>query len=431
MNSALPAEKLLLSGGTIVTPENGQSTELDIVIVSGRIDKIGKIDKTSFAGEVLEVTGKKIVPGLLDMHVHLREPGREDEETIESGCKAAMAGGFSAVCAMPNTDPAADTREVVEYLVKKSAHLLVDVFPIAAVTKGRKGREITEMGDLVDAGAVAFSDDGDPVMNSAVMRQALEYSKMFDVPIIDHCEDANLFQGSAMHEGFVSTNLGLTGAPAVAEEIMVYRNIALAKTYGGRVHIAHISTAGSVELMRRAKELGVHITCEATPHHFTLTDEAVIGFDTNTKMNPPLRSAADVDALKKGLNDGTIDAIASDHAPHAIEEKDVEYSAAPFGIIGLETMVGLVYTQLVHSGALSENDALLKMSAAPRNILRLPPVKLKEGEAANLTVIDTEKSWVVDKNNLYSKSRNTPFHSHKLKGKVHALCNNNLYAVIE
>ena len=428
MNKSLPINTLLISGGTILNLLTGKSTKNDIIIVNGNIDFIGEFDEASYSGDRIDATGKTIVPGLLDMHVHLREPGREDEETIESGCKAAQAGGFTAVCSMPNTDPPADKREVVEYIIESCKNLLVDVFPIAAVSKGRKGEEITEIADLVDAGAVAFSDDGDPVTNSAVMRQALEYSKMFDVPIIDHCEDTYLFSGSAMNEGFVSTNLGLPGTPAIAEEIMVARNILLAKYVKGRIHIAHISTAGAIELVRKAKGEGVQITCEVTPHHFTLSDEKVIGFDTNTKMNPPLRTAADIEAIKIGLKDGTIDVIASDHAPHSIEEKDVEFQAAPFGIIGLETTLGLVYTELVHKGVISETEALRKMCTVPRSILRLPTPKIEKGELANLTIIDPKKEWKVDKKEFYSKSRNTPFDKVTLKGKICAVCNKALYS---
>ncbi|MDZ7272431.1 MAG: dihydroorotase, partial [candidate division KSB1 bacterium] len=347
MNQPKPAHKVLFKGATLLDLESGKESPADLLIVDGVIAELGKLDIPSFDGELIDASGTVVVPGLMDMHVHLREPGREDEETVESGCRAAMAGGFTAICPMPNTEPPADKREVLDFLRDRARGQLVELFPIAAVSKGRKGEEIAEMGELVDAGAVAFSDDGDPVHNAAVMRRALEYAKMFGRPVIDHCEERSLTAGGAMNEGFVSTNLGLPGMPAVAEEIIVARDLALAKYTGGRLHVAHVSTAGSVELIRRARAEGVQVTCEVTPHHLILTDQAVVGFDTNTKMNPPLRTAADVEALRAGLRDGTIQVIASDHAPHAVEEKDVEYAAAPFGIIGLETSLALVLRELV------------------------------------------------------------------------------------
>jgi len=419
------ADKILFKGANILDLNTGKSEELDIVVRDGKIDKIGRVD--SFSGKTIDASGQLMVPGLIDMHVHLREPGREDEETVVSGCQAAMAGGITAVCPMPNTDPTCDKREVVQYLKKQAGDLLVDVFPIAAVTKGRKGEEITEMAELVDAGAVAFSDDGNPVANSEVMRRALEYSSMFGVPVIDHCEDPYLFEDGVMNESFTSTNLGLRGIPNIAEEIMVARDIALAKFTGGRIHIAHISAAGSVELVRRAKEEGINITCEVTPHHLVLTDKAVLTFDTNTKMNPPLRTAADVEALKQGLGDGTIDVIASDHAPHSIEEKETEFAAAPFGIIGLETMLGIVLTHLVKPNVLSLAEAIKKLSLQPARILSLDEPRIEERAIANFTLFDPEAVWVVDKKRLFSKSRNTPFHGWELSGKVFGVCNRGLW----
>jgi dihydroorotase len=417
----------LFKGGSLLDLDTGKETPEDILIVDGRIAELGKVEIASFDGEVIDVSGAVVVPGLMDMHVHLREPGREDEETVETGCRAAMAGGFTAVCPMPNTEPPADKREVLDFLKERAAGQLVELFPIAAVSKGRKGEEIAEMGELVEAGAVAFSDDGDPVHNAAVMRRALEYASMFGRPVIDHCQELTLSAGGVMNEGFVSTNLGLPGMPAIAEEIMVARDLFLAKYTGGKLHIAHVSTAGAVELIRRARAEGVQVTCEVTPHHLTLTDEAVVGFDTNTKMNPPLRTAADVEALRAGLRDGTIQVIASDHAPHAIEEKEVECAAAPFGIIGLETSLGLVLRELVDGKVLSLAQALRAMTVGPRAALGLEQVKIAKGAMANLSFIDPRAEWVVDRSRLHSKCRNTPFHGWKLRGLVLALCNKGLF----
>ncbi|MBC7188501.1 MAG: dihydroorotase [Calditrichaeota bacterium] len=427
MNQPKPAQKVLFKGGSLLDLDTGKETPADLLIVDGHIAELGKVEIASFDGEVVDVSGTVVVPGLLDMHVHLREPGREDEETVETGCRAAMAGGFTAVCPMPNTEPPADKREVLDFLKERARDQLVELFPIAAVSKGRKGEEIAEMGELVDAGAVAFSDDGDPVHNAVVMRRALEYARMFGRPVIDHCQELSLTAGGVMNEGFVSTNLGLPGMPAIAEEIMVARDLFLAKYTGGRLHIAHVSTAGAVELIRRAQADGVQVTCEVTPHHLTMTDEAVAGFDTNTKMNPPLRTAADVEALRAGLRDGTIQVIASDHAPHAIEEKDVEFAAAPFGIIGLETSLGLVLRELVEGKVLSLAQALKAMSVGPRAALGLEQVKIAKGARANLSFIDPQSEWVVDRNRLQSKCRNTPFHGWKLRGRVRALCNKGLF----
>lgn len=427
MDKPIKAEKLLFTGGEILDLSAKKRERVNFTVVDGKIDKIGVEKHASFQGEVIDISGNLVVPGLMDMHVHLREPGREDEETVASGCAAAMAGGLTAVCAMPNTDPACDKQEVVRFLKKQAEAELVEVFPIAAVTKKRVGAEITEMAELIRAGAVAFSDDGSPVANSAVMRRALEYSGMYQVPIIDHCEDPYLFAGGQMNESVMSTRLGLTGIPNAAEEIMIARDIALLRLCGGHVHIAHISTAGGVELVRRAKAEGLPITCEVTPHHLAFTDEVLANFDTNLKMNPPLRTTHDVASLHDGLRDGTIDVIASDHAPHSVEEKDVEFMAAPFGIIGLETMLGVILSKLVEPGILALVEALAKMSLAPRSILRLPLPRIKEGELANLTIFAADKSWRVEADKIKSLSRNTPFAGWELPGKVFAVLNNHLY----
>ncbi len=429
MNEIKKAKALLLSGGTIYDASDGSHKRLDILIADGKIKQLGTDLADGFSGEKIDASGHLLMQGLMDMHVHLREPGREDEETIESGCAAAMAGGMTAVCAMPNTTPPCDSQEVVRFLKKRGEEQLVEVLPIACVSKKRAGAEITEMAELVKAGAVAFSDDGNPVANTAVMRAALEYSSMFEVPLIEHCEDPHLAAGGHMHEGWMSTRLGLPGQPDIAESIMVARNIALAEYTGGHIHIAHISTAKSLELVRRGKENGVKVTCEVTPHHLALSDEALIDYDTNLKMNPPLRSRLDVEALKIGLRDGTIDAIASDHAPHSIEEKDVEFAAAPFGILGLETMLGIILKHLVQTGEMRLEEVLKKMIIGPRQILGLPLPRIKEGEVANLTILQPDAAWTVRKANLHSLSRNMPYDGWELNGRVLGVVNRGYFWV--
>lgn len=414
-------------GGEIFNLNLNKRERADLVVVNGKIDQIGDIDAKSFSGSVVDISGNLVVPGMMDMHVHLREPGREDEETVESGCAAAMAGGFTSVCAMPNTEPPCAKQEVVRFLKKKAESELVEVHPIAAVSKQRAGAEITEMAELIRAGAVAFSDDGAPVHNSAVMRRALEYSSMYQVPIINHCEDPHLFAGGNMNEGAVSTRLGLAGIPNAAEEIMIARDIALLRLTSGQVHIAHISTKNGVELVRRAKEDGLAISCEVTPHHLAFTDEALLNYDTNLKMNPPLRTVEDVAALQEGLRDGTIDVIASDHAPHSIEEKDVEFIAAPFGILGLQTMLGIVISKVVEAGVLTLSQALIKLSVGPRNILHLPLPKISKGEQADLTIFNPDKAWKVELSGIKSLSRNTPFIGWELKGAILGVLNKGLY----
>jgi len=420
-------DTILFTNATVVDPEKLSETQGDVLVEEGKLKQIGKIAASGFNGKIVDTTGMVLCPGLIDMHVHLREPGREDEETVESGTDAAMAGGFVGVCPMPNTDPAADNAEVIEFLKNCSREFLVDVFPIAAVTKRRAGEELTEMADLVEAGAVAFSDDGDPVSTAEMMRRALEYSRMFDVPVIDHCEDKSLSQNWAMHEGSISTRLGLPGIPRIAEDIIVARDIHVAEFTKGRLHIAHISTAGAIDLVRYAKKRGVPVTCEVMPHHFTLNHEAILEYDTNAKMSPPLRSPEDVDAVKEGLQDGTIDVLATDHAPHSIEEKEVEFDAAPFGIIGLETALGLVMTQLVEHNILDLPQAIRKMTLGPADILKLERGRFKMGAPASLTIFDPKAEWTVDKRQFKSKSRNTPFHGWKLKGKVFGLYNKGLW----
>jgi len=408
--------KLLIKGGTVIDPVAGEITEKDILVVDGKISKIGA-NLSASGAEVLDAGGKLVAPGLIDIHVHLREPGFEAKETVFSGTRAAARGGFTAVACMPNTNPVADNAAIISY-IKNTARVkgAVNVYPIGAITRGSKGEELAEMGDMKEAGAVAFSDDGMPVMNAGLMRRAMQYARMLGLTIISHSEDKNVSAGGAMHEGYMSTVLGLKGIPASAEEVMVARDILLAEETGCQVHIAHVSTAGSVRLVREAKARGVKVTAEATPHHFSLTDEAVAGYDTATKVNPPLRTAADVAAVKEGLADGTIDVIATDHAPHTIEEKDVEYEQAPFGMVGLETAVGLVWTELVATGVLTPLQAITKLTLNPASVLGISKGTLGSGTDADITIIDPALSWTVDPEQFAGKGRNSPFTGRLLKG---------------
>jgi len=416
--------RILLKGARLIDVAEKMDGEKDIVVESGRIVEVGKISEKNFTGDVLDCGGKIISPGWLDMHVHLREPGSEGKETIASGSLASANGGFTAVCCMPNTDPPIDSQEMIQYIKDRSKGSLVNVYPIAAITKKREGKELSEILELVEQGAVAISDDGSPVMSAELMRRALEYSKMVDIPVIGHEEDSTMTEEGNMHEGFVSTCLGLHGMPSVAEEIMIARDIMLAEYTGGRFHVAHISTRDSVELVRMAKARGIKITAEATPHHFALTDETVRGFDTNTKMNPPLRTEKDRQAVVDGLRDGTIDTIASDHAPHAFEEKEAEYIYAPFGIVGLETALGLTLTQLIHQNVISWQQLISLFTVNPYRILNLPAPSIKTGAPANLTIFSPEEKWTVDAGKFLSKSSNSPFIGTQLTGKPFAVINN-------
>ncbi|WP_290664098.1 dihydroorotase [Ignavibacterium sp.] len=417
--------KLLLKNSSAINPaQNLNEKEFDILIEDGIIKQTGKnLKLNSDEGKTIDLSGKIIVPGFFDMHVHLREPGREDEETVESGCNAAANGGFTAVACMPNTEPAIDSAEVVEFIKKQASNHLVDVYPVAAASLGRKGEVLSPMAELKDAGAVGFSDDGVSIKSSSLLKRALEYSLMFDLPIIEHCEDESL-AGGAMNESINSTLLGLPAIPNVAEDLIVMRDILLAEYTGGRVHIAHISSANAVNMVREAKKKGIKVTAEVTPHHFTLTDDAVKTYDTNTKMNPPLRTRKDVDAIIEGLKDGTIDCIATDHAPHSIEEKEMEFEYAPNGIVGLETSLGLAFTELLHKKILSLEELILKYAINPRKILNLQIPLIQIGSRANLTILDTEIVWTVDKTKFLSKSRNTPFHRKLLTGKAIGVINN-------
>jgi dihydroorotase len=419
--------KLLLSGGRIVDPSQDLDEQVDILIekgkiaaIGGNIQKPGTNSRKSTAEEinVIDVRGMVVVPGLIDMHTHLREPGFEYRETIQTGGEAGAAGGFTSIACMPNTNPVNDTRSVTEYIKRKAAASnLVNVYPVAAISMGSEGAALTEFRDLKDAGAVAFSDDGKPVINSALMRRALEYASSLDIPIISHCEDIHLSAGSSMNEGFVATELGLQGIPNIAEEIIIARDIIIADYTGANLHIAHVSTAGAVRLIRDAKERDIRVTAETAPHYFTLTDEALRQFDTNAKVNPPLRTEEDVTAVKEGLKDGTIDAIASDHAPHASTDKEVEFEYATFGITGLETSLALSL-RLVDDGILTLNQLIFIMSKNPAKILNISKGTLKIGADADITVIDRDKNWIVDRSRLRSKGKNTPFHGWTMKGKA-------------
>jgi len=426
-----PKPNLLLRGGSLVDPKSGQIVRADVHIRNGVIAEIGEGLTATDATE-LDCTDRYLSPGWMDMHVHLREPGFEFKETIVSGCAAAAYGGFTAVACMPNTDPPTHTRDVVEFIIERAEKLPVDVYPIACVSKHREGKELAEMADLQAGGAVAFSDDGSPVYDAGLMRRALEYASMLNAPVINHMEDLQLNRGGQMHEGTVSTRLGLPGIPGLSEDVMVARDLLLSEFTGGRLHVAHISTGRSVDLVRQAKARGIQVTAEVCTHHFSLTDEAVEAseYSTNTKMHPPLRSAADVEAIKAGLADGTIDAICTDHAPHASFEKEVEYIAAPFGIIGLETAWGLIGRELLAEGRLDMPDAVSRITDAPRRILGIPEVRLEIGEKANLTVFDTETTWTFERACIRSKSHNSPFIGQTMRGRAWATYNKGILTEI-
>lgn len=409
-----------IKDGQIVDPVKGLVEKLDIIVENGRILKIlprGEFKEKGPQLRIIHISDKIISPGLIDMHVHLREPGHEYKETIASGGKAGVIGGFTALTCMPNTDPVNDSGSVTEYiLIQASKANLVKVYPVAAITKGQKGETLTEFSDLKTAGAVGVSDDGLPVSNSEVMRRAIEYANYHRLVVISHCEDTNLSNGGVMHEGIVSTQLGLQGIPAASEEIMVYRDISLSKLTGCPVHIAHVSTKGSVELIRRAKEEGVSVTAETAPHYFSLDHHAVIGYNTNAKMNPPLRTWEDVQAIKEGLVDGVLDVIATDHAPHSPLEKDLEFDKAAYGIIGLETALPLSLA-LVRDGVLSLPEAIRKLSYNPASILGKEGGCLIEGGPADLVIIDPDFEFILRKEDLHSKSKNSPFIGKPLKGR--------------
>ncbi len=409
---------LLLRGGRVLDPAQAIDQRLDVRLSEGRVAELGP-DLVPREGErVLDCAGKTVVPGLIDAHVHLREPGREDEETVESGTLAALAGGFTAVLAMPNTDPVTDSQAAVGFLRAQAARAgHARVYPIGAATRGSLGKEMSEIGDLVAAGAVAVTDDGKPISDAGLLRRVLEYSKVFDIPVVQHCEEPSLSAEGVMHEGTVSTRLGLKGIPAAAEEVMLARDLILAELTGARYHVAHLSTARGAEMVAEAKRRGARVTAEVTPHHLTLTHEDVQGYDTQAKMNPPLRTDRDVRALRAALARGGIDVVATDHAPHHYDEKEREFDFAPFGIVGLETAFGLLNTELVLGEGLSLATLIERMSAAPARIFHLPGGTLAPGSAADVTVLDLEERWTVDPEAFLSKSRNTPFTGRRLTGR--------------
>jgi len=413
---------IVIKNGRVIDPANGLDEPKDLLIDKGRIKALESPGSISFdAGEKLSVIDAKgcvVCPGLIDMHVHFREPGFEYKETITSGCRSAAAGGFTSVAVMPNTNPVNDTRAVTEHILSLArTEDIINVYPIAAITQKLEGERLSEMADLKDAGAIAFSDDGRPVISNELMRRAFEYSKMFKLPLIQHSEMLDLTEGGCMNEGMVSTELGLKGMPTEAEDIMVYRDIALLEKTGGRLHVAHISSKNSVDLVRQAKSRGLSVTCEVAPHHFTLTDEAVRGYDTNTKMSPPLRAIDDVEAIKEGLQDGTIDIIATDHAPHDIADKQVEYQNACFGIVGLETALPLSL-KLVDEKILSMGDVIKKLTSTPADIFNLKAGSLSLGNEADILIFNPNLKYSIDISKFHSKSKNSPFDGWKVKGKV-------------
>jgi dihydroorotase len=412
---------LLIRGGRVVDPAQGIDGVNDVLVRDGLVVGVGPAGSQQIgkADETIDAAGLVVCPGLVDMHVHLREPGREEDETIETGTRAALAGGFTSVACIPTTAPPIDTQSTVEFIHQKAARAdTCNVFVVGCVSRDRAGKELADIGQLVEAGAVAFSDDGAPVYDAELMRRALEYCRMFDRPILAHEEVLELSHGGVMHEGLVSLVLGLTGMPAAAEEVMIGRDVALAEVTGGRLHVMHVSTAGGVALVRAAKARGTRVTAEACPHHFTLTDECLRGFDSNFKMSPPLRTADDVEAIIAGLADGTLDCIATDHAPHAREKKMLELDRAPFGILGLETAVGLCVTRLVNPGRIGWPRLVEALSTAPARILGVNRGTLRAGAIADITLIDPSLTWQVDVERFASKSVNSPFHGWTLTGRA-------------
>ncbi len=411
--------KILIKGGRVIDPANKIDKVTDIFVDKGLISEIGgDLELEGIDMEVIDASGKIVSPGLVDMHCHLRDPGQEYKEDIETGTRSAAMGGITSVACMPNTKPVIDNEAVVTYIKTKAKEVgYVNVYPIGAISKGLEGKELSEIGELKFAGAVAISDDGRPVTESGLMRRAMEYADMFDMTVISHCEDLGLADGGYMNEGFMATYLGLKGITRAAEEVMVSRDIIIAEATGTAIHIAHVSTRGSVELVRQAKKRGVRVTCETCPHYFTLTEKAVDGFNTNAKMNPPLRTEDDVEAIKEGLRDGTIDCIATDHAPHHADEKNCEFALAYNGIVGFETSLGLGLEYLVKPGALTINQLIEKMSVNPSRILGLNKGTLGVNKAADIMIFDPEKEWTVDISKFESKSKNSPYDGFKLRGK--------------
>jgi dihydroorotase len=418
----MSAPMILLSGGRILDPSQQLDTTGDVLLSNGVVEAVGRLGEVRRDGnelETIDCAGRVISPGFVDVHCHLREPGREEVETIATGARAAAAGGFTAVCAMPNTDPVTDNQAAVGFILSQARRAAASrVYPIGAISIGEKGETLAEFGEMVGAGAVAVSDDGKPVVSAQLMRTALEYARTFGIPVADHCEEPTLAAGGAMNEGITSARLGLRGIPAEAEEIMAIRDMLLARLTGGHIHLCHMSTRGSVDLIRWGKERGINVTAEVCPHHLSLTEEAVEGYDTNAKMNPPLRTAADVEALQAAVKDGTIDVIATDHAPHHYDEKEREFADAPNGIIGLETALAVNLTWLVHSGIIGLPLLVERMSCAPARLFKLPGGTLRKGAIADVTVFDPDAVWTVDPTRFASKGRNTPYAGRELRGLV-------------
>ncbi|PHX98055.1 MAG: dihydroorotase [Gemmatimonadetes bacterium] len=415
----MSARDLLLKGGQIIDPSIGLNTIGDVLLRDGKVESAGDRIGTPDGAEVIDCTGLVVSPGFIDVHCHLREPGREDVETIATGARAAAAGGITAVCAMPNTDPVTDNQAAVGFVLKQGrAADSARVYPIGAISIGQNGERLAEFGEMVGAGAVAVSDDGKPVVSSQLMRTALEYARAFNIPVADHCEDPTLAAGGAMNEGIVSARLGLRGIPAEAEEIMAIRDILLARLTGGHVHLCHMSTKGSIELIRWGKERGIRVTAEACPHHLSLTEDCVEGYDTHAKMNPPLRTMADVEAVREGVRDGTIDVLATDHAPHHNDEKARAFADAPNGIVGLETALAVNITWLVKPGILSLATLIERMSCAPAKLFGLPGGSLARGTLGDVTVFDPTRSWKVDPAGFRTKGRNTPYGGQTLTGRA-------------
>jgi len=412
------AEKIILRGGRIIDPSEKIDRVGDLLIKDGKVEAIES--HLDVKGREIDVRGQIISPGWIDLHTHLREPGFEYKETVATGTAAAAQGGFTTICCMPNTNPVNDNSSVTGLILEKARKGRVSVLPVGAITNGLQGEELAEIGELVEAGCVAISDDGESVMNSLIMRRALEYTKIFDIPVIDHCEEMNLTGDGVMYEGEVSTMLGLNGIPAASESIMVARDIALAELTGGHIHLAHISTEASVRLIRDAKKRGVRVTAETCPHYFILTHEALAEYNANAKMKPPLATSTDREAIRAGLADGTIDAISTDHAPHADWEKNQEIDCAPFGIIGLETALPLALS-LVEDGVLTLTDMIRKLTEGPATILKKPIGRLRVGDQADITIIDPSYTWTVSKETFLSKSKNSPFIGWKMKGRATAI----------
>lgn len=421
---------ILFKNAKLIDPFQEKIYDTDILVNKGKIQKLSKNISEKEAREQIDLKGLNVAPGFVDLHVHFREPGYENSETIETGCRAALAGGFTKVCCMPNTNPAIDTRETVRFIYEKAESEIVDVYPIAAVTKGRKGEELTEMVELAEAGAVAFSDDGAPIKNAQLMRFVLEYSKITGKPVINHAEDSQLKADGIMNEGVVSTQLGISGNPGIAEQIMIARDLRLAEFVNARIHIPHVSTAGSVELIRQAKAKGLTVTAEVTPHHFSLTDEYMRSFDANGKVAPPLRTEEDRLAIIAGIKDGTIDAIVTDHAPHIYDTKETSLDLASYGMIGLETAFALAMTNLVHKEAITLMELIKLLTIKPATLMQLPLPIFEKGAEANFTIFSPDEWWVFSRKNIYSKSYNTPFIGSEFTGRVKAVFVKSHYVTI-